>query len=150
MEFVQDNHSKSQKGVLRGLHFQSKHPQGKLVRVVLGKVFDVAVDLRKGSPTFSQYYGVELTAKNKFMLYIPEGFAHGFLTLSDEAEFLYKTTEYYCDECDKGVIWNDSDINIKWPFEEYCIDEPVLSQKDTKLPKLADIDSPYYYNTEGD
>jgi dTDP-4-dehydrorhamnose 3,5-epimerase len=150
MEFVQDNHSKSQKGVLRGLHFQSEHPQGKLVRVVVGKVFDVAVDIRKGSSTFGNYFGVELSAKNRIMLYIPEGFAHGFLTLSDEAEFLYKTTEYYCADCDVGIIWNDAEINIKWPLEEYNIKEPVLSKKDGNLPSLAEIDSPFYYNAEGE
>lgn len=149
MKFVQDNQSKSQKGVLRGLHFQSEHPQGKLVRVVKGKVFDVAVDLRKGSPTFGQYFGVELSAENKLMFYIPEGFAHGFLTLSNEVLFLYKTTEYYCAECDKGVIWNDTDINIKWPLDKYGIDKPVLSKKDANLPKFADLNSSFYFNTEG-
>ncbi|NPD90103.1 MAG: dTDP-4-dehydrorhamnose 3,5-epimerase [Asgard group archaeon] len=149
MRFVQDNQSKSQKGVLRGLHFQSEHPQGKLVRVVEGKVFDVAVDLRRGSPTYGQYFGVELSAKNKLMFYIPEGFAHGFLTLSNEVLFLYKTTEYYYAEYDMGVIWNDADININWPLEKYGIDKPVLSTRDASLPKLADVDSPFYFNIVG-
>lgn len=139
IDFVQDNHSRSKKGVLRGLHFQVKYPQGKLVRVVKGIVFDVAVDLRKNSPTFGKWYGVILSEENKKMFYIPEGFAHGFLVLSDEADFLYKTTEYYYPEYDAGVIWNDPDINIKWPFEEYGIKEPILSEKDKKLPQLKEI-----------
>ncbi|OOC44209.1 dTDP-4-dehydrorhamnose 3,5-epimerase [Thermosipho sp. 1074] len=139
IDFVQDNHSRSKKGVLRGLHFQVKYPQGKLVRVVRGIVFDVAVDLRKNSPTFGKWYGVILSEENKKMFYIPEGFAHGFLVLSDEADFLYKTTEYYYPEYDAGVIWNDPDINIKWPFEEYGIKEQILSEKDKKLPQLKEI-----------
>ncbi|ONN27377.1 dTDP-4-dehydrorhamnose 3,5-epimerase [Thermosipho affectus] len=139
IDFVQDNHSRSKKDVLRGLHFQVKYPQGKLVRVVRGIVFDVAVDLRKNSPTFGKWYGVILSEENKKMFYIPEGFAHGFLVLSDEADFLYKTTEYYYPEYDAGVIWNDPDINIKWPFEEYGIKEPILSEKDKKLPQLKEI-----------
>ncbi|MHA1222220.1 MAG: dTDP-4-dehydrorhamnose 3,5-epimerase [Candidatus Heimdallarchaeaceae archaeon] len=138
-EFVQDNESKSQKGVLRGLHFQIKHPQGKLVRVTEGKVFDVAVDLRKNSSTFGRYLSVELSSENKLMFYIPEGFAHGFLTLSDYAIFQYKTTEYYCSKCDKGVIWNDPEININWPLENYNIKKPILSTKDKTLPKLTEL-----------
>ena len=114
--FVQDNHSKSVKGVLRGLHYQlHPHAQGKLVRVVQGEVFDVAVDIRKSSPTFGQWVAETLSADNKKQLWIPEGFAHGFLTLSDTAEFLYKTTDYYAKECERSIIWNDANINIPWP-----------------------------------
>ena len=114
--FVQDNHSKSVKGVLRGLHYQMPpHAQGKLVRVVQGEVFDVAVDLRKSSPTFGHWVGEILSAVNKKQIWIPEGFAHGFLTLSETAEFLYKTTNYYAKECERSVIWNDASFNIKWP-----------------------------------
>ncbi len=118
-EFVQDNHSKSKKGVLRGLHFQTKHSQGKLVRVIKGSVFDVAVDLRKGSKTFGKWFGVELSAENKKMFFIPENFAHGFLTLEDETEFMYKCTDFYHPEYDSGIMWNDKDINIEWNFEKY-------------------------------
>ena len=139
LNFVQDNHSKSRKGVLRGLHFQIKHPQGKLVRVVKGAVFDVAVDLRKGSPTFGKWYGIILSEENKKMLYIPGGFAHGFLVLTEEADFLYKATEYYYPEYDAGIVWNDPDIGIEWPLKEFGIEHPVLSEKDKSLPKLRDI-----------
>jgi dTDP-4-dehydrorhamnose 3,5-epimerase len=132
MEFVQDNHSKSRKGVLRGLHFQTKNSQGKLVRCIKGKVYDVAVDLRKGSETFGEYFGIELTEENKKMFYIPEGFAHGFLALTEEVEFLYKATNYYTPEYDSGIIWNDKDINVDWPLEKYGIkeEELLLSEKD--------------------
>ncbi len=134
MEFVQDNHSKSRKGVLRGLHFQTKNSQGKLVRCIKGKVYDVAVDLRKGSKTFGKYFGIELTEENKKMFYIPEGFAHGFLALTEEVEFLYKATNYYTPEYESGIIWNDKDINIDWPLEKYGIKEDLLlSEKDRKL-----------------
>lgn len=126
VEFVQDNHSKSVKGVLRGLHYQlPPHAQGKLVRVVQGEVFDVAVDIRKSSPTFGKWVGEMLSADNKKQLWIPEGFAHGFLTLSDTAEFLYKTTNYYAPESECSIIWNDSTVGINWPNEE-----PALSLKD--------------------
>ena len=128
MNFVQDNESKSKKGVLRGLHFQTKHTQGKLVRVVEGEVFDVAVDLRAGSPTFGKWTGVTLTAENKRQFYIPEGFAHGFLVLSETATFQYKCTDYYAPEYDGGVLWNDPEIGIEWPLEG--IDEVLLSDKD--------------------
>jgi len=138
MEFVQDNHSKSRKGVLRGLHFQTKNSQGKLVRCIIGKVYDVAVDLRKSSKTFGKYYGIELTEENKLMFYIPEGFAHGFLVLSDEVDFLYKATDYYYPQYEAGIVWNDKDIHIDWPFEEYGIDEPILSEKDKKLPTFRE------------
>ena len=138
MEFVQDNHSRSKKGVLWGLHFQTLHSQGKLVRVVKGSVYDVAVDLRKGSPTFGKYYGAILSEENKLMFYIPEGFAHGFLVLSDEVDFLYKATDYYYPQYEAGIVWNDEDININWPFEEYGIVEPILSEKDRKLPTFRE------------
>lgn len=126
--FVQDNHSRSTKNVLRGLHYQIKQPQGKLVRVVVGEVFDVAVDIRKKSPTFGQWVGEYLSAENKKMLWVPPGFAHGFFVTSDIAEFLYKTTDYYLPECEKCIAWNDSDINIEWPISE----APSLSDKDKK------------------
>lgn len=125
--FVQDNHSKSQKNVLRGLHYQlPPKSQGKLVRVVQGEVFDVAVDLRKSSSTFGQWVGVVLSAGNHQQLWIPEGFAHGFVTLSDTAEFLYKTTDFYAPECEACIIWNDAEIGIDWPIKV----EPALSGKD--------------------
>ena len=127
--FVQDNHSRSQKGVLRGLHYQLQQPQGKLVRAVLGEVFDVAVDIRKGSPTFGQWVGVYLSGENKRQLWIPEGFAHGFVTLSETAEFLYKTTSYYVPESEACIKWDDADVAIEWPFEF----RPQLSNKDSHL-----------------
>lgn len=138
MEFVQDNHSKSRKGVLRGLHFQSNIPQGKLVRVTRGSVWDVAVDLRHNSSSFGKWYGVLLSENNKKLFYIPEGFAHGFLTLEDDTEFLYKCTNIYYPEFDDGIAYNDNDLNIAWPFEEYGIDasQLVLSDKDKKLLTL--------------
>ena len=141
VEFVQDNHSKSKKGVLRGLHFQMQHVQGKLVRVTAGSVLDVAVDLRKDSPTFGKYYLVELTADNKKMFYIPPGFAHGFLTLEDNTEFQYKCTDYYAPEFDSGVLWNDSDIGIEWNFEKYGLsaEEILLSDKDKKQQTLKEF-----------
>ena len=142
MTFVQDNESKSSKGVLRGLHFQKKHSQGKLVRVTKGEVFDVAVDLRNGSETYGKYVGVILSEENKKQFYIPEGFAHGFLVLSDEAVFNYKCTDYYAPEYDGGVMWNDPDINIEWPLEG--IEEIILSEKDKKHPNLKDLDLSQY------
>lgn len=126
--FVQDNHSRSGRNVLRGLHYQIRQPQGKLVRVAVGEVFDVAVDLRRGSPTFGQWVGAVLSAANKKQLWVPEGFAHGFVVLSDEAEFLYKTTDYYAPEHERCVIWNDPTLAIEWPMQG----EPVLSGKDTQ------------------
>ena len=128
MKFVQDNQSKSRKGVLRGLHFQTKHPQGKLVRVISGEVFDVAVDLRPDSETFGKWEGVLLSAENKKQFYIPEGFAHGFVVLSDEAEFVYKCTDFYDPSGDGGRLWNDKDIGIDWPIPEGT--EILLSEKD--------------------
>ncbi|MGL5056481.1 MAG: dTDP-4-dehydrorhamnose 3,5-epimerase [Fusobacteriaceae bacterium] len=132
LTFVQDNHSKSKKGVLRGLHFQTQHVQGKLVRVTAGAVLDVAVDLRDGSETFGKHYIVELTAENKKMFYIPPGFAHGFLTLEDDTEFQYKCTDYYAPEFDSGILWNDSEVAIDWNFEKYGLsrDKILLSEKD--------------------
>lgn len=143
MDFVQDNHSKSKKGTLRGLHLQEEHPQGKLVRVINGKVYDVAVDLRPGSETYGQYYSIILSDTNQKMFYIPEGFAHGFLALSAEAEFMYKTTDYYCPDCEAGVIWNDKDINVNWPLKEYGFTEEnlLLSEKDKELPTLKEYDN---------
>ena len=134
MNFVQDNHSKSKKGVLRGLHFQTKHTQGKLVRVIKGRVYDVAVDLRKGSETFGQWYGIELSEENKLMFYVPEGFAHGFLTLDDETEFVYRCTDLYAPEYDSGILWSDRTLNIDWKFEEFGInsEELTISDKDQK------------------
>ena len=134
MEFVQDNHSKSKKGVLRGLHFQTQNTQGKLVRVAKGSVYDVAVDLRKDSETFGKWYGILLTENNKTMFYVPEGFAHGFLTLEDDTEFMYKCTDLYSPEYDSGIIWNDKTIGIDWKFEEFGINssELTISDKDTK------------------
>lgn len=124
--FVQDNHSRSGKNVLRGLHYQIQQPQGKLVRVAVGEVFDIAVDLRKSSPTFSQWVCVYLSSANKHQLWIPPGFAHGFLVLSEYADFLYKTTDYYAPEYDRGILWNDPDLAISWPIG----DEPMVSSKD--------------------
>lgn len=130
--FVQDNQSKSHKGVLRGLHFQTKHPQAKLVRVVSGEVFDVAVDLRKDSKTYGKWVGVILSEDNKKMFMIPRGFAHGFVVLSDSAEFTYKCDDFYHPEDDGGIMWNDPDINIKWPD----VGKKELSEKDKKHPVL--------------
>ena len=133
IQFVQDNHSRSSKGVLRGLHYQIQHPQGKLVRVVCGAVFDVAVDIRRESPNFGKWVGVELSADNKRQLWIPPGFAHGFYVLSDAAEFLYKTTDYWYPEFERSILWNDSTIGIDWPLDV----EPILSKKDRLGMSLA-------------
>lgn len=126
VEFVQDNHSRSCKNVLRGMHYQIQHPQGKLVRVVKGTVFDVAVDLRKSSPTFGHWVGVELTEENAKQLWIPEGFAHGFLVLSESADFLYKTTDYYVPNDERTILWNDEKLAIKWSLDS----TPILSERD--------------------
>lgn len=136
MVFVQDNQSSSSKGVLRGLHFQKKHTQGKLVRVISGEVYDVAVDIRKGSKTYGQWYGVTLSADNKNMLYIPEGFAHGFYVLSDTAEFTYKCTDFYDPSSEAGILWNDETIGVKWPIPEG--ETPLISEKDKKLPNFSE------------
>ena len=141
MIFVQDNESKSKKGVLRGLHFQTKNTQGKLVRVTKGEVYDVAVDLRKESPTFGKWEGIILTEENKKQFYIPEGFAHGFLVLSEEAIFNYKCTNYYAPMYDSGVLWNDPKIGIKWPLEN--ITELIISDKDKKQKKLSELELPF-------
>lgn len=145
VDFVQDNMSRSTRGVLRGLHFQIKHTQDKLVKVTRGKVFDVGVDLRRGSPTFGKWEGVILDDENHRMLYVPEGFAHGFLVLSDTADFCYKCTDYYAPESEGGIIWNDPDIGIKWPLEGIT---PLLSQKDEILPNFKDTDIPFVYKTK--
>ena len=137
--FVQDNHSKSAKGVLRGLHYQEKRAQGKLVRVTHGSVFDVAVDIRKGSPSFGQWFGLELSAENKKQVWIPAGLAHGFLVTSESAEFLYKTTDYYYPEHERSLFWDDADIGIDWPLN--VLDgEPLLAPKDADALSLKDID----------
>jgi dTDP-4-dehydrorhamnose 3,5-epimerase len=136
VDFVQDNHSRSVKNVLRGLHYQIRQPQGKLVRVVQGLVFDVAVDIRKSSPTFGRHVGVELSAENKRMFWVPEGFAHGFVVLSDTAEFLYKTTDYWAPEFERSIAWNDPAIGIQWPIQ----DDPVLSAKDQQGKLLAEAE----------
>lgn len=133
--FVQDNQSKSKRGVLRGLHFQNKHPQGKLVRVLSGEVYDVAVDLRKNSPTYKKWAGILLSGENMKQFYVPEGFAHGFVVLSEEAEFAYKCTDFYYPEYDDGVLWNDPEIGIDWPIDS--LDEILLSDKDKSLKTLA-------------
>lgn len=132
--FVQDNHSKSAHGVLRGLHYQIKHPQGKLVRVTHGTVFDVAVDLRRSSPNFGKWVGVELSAENKKQLWIPAGFAHGFLVTSESAEFLYKTTDFWHAEYERSLVWNDPDVSINWPL---TVDAPKLAAKDASAPSLG-------------
>lgn len=141
-KFVQDNHSKSARGVLRGLHFQRAHTQGKLVRVISGAVLDVAVDLRPGSRTYGAAHSVELSADNKRMFYIPPRFAHGFLTLEDNTEFIYKCTDYYDPSSDGGIMWNDQDLYIDWQFERYGIDKKHLniSDKDKKHPTYGQID----------
>lgn len=128
--FVQDNHSRSARGVLRGLHYQIRQPQGKLVRVVAGEVFDVAVDLRRGAATFGQKVEVRLSAENRRMLWIPPGFAHGFLTLSEHAEFLYKTTDYWAAAYERSILWNDTTLAINWPLDEISPAAPKLSAKD--------------------
>jgi dTDP-4-dehydrorhamnose 3,5-epimerase len=138
MAFVQDNQSKSRRGVLRGLHFQKNHPQGKLVRVLNGEVFDVAVDLRKDSKTYGKWIGVTLSEENKKQFYIPEGFAHGFLVLSEEAEFVYKCTNFYHPEDEGGLLWNDEDINILWPLDNINQEELILSEKDKKWTRLRE------------
>ncbi|MEH6669062.1 dTDP-4-dehydrorhamnose 3,5-epimerase [Halopseudomonas sp.] len=134
MAFVQDNHSRSRKGVLRGLHFQRRHPQGKLVRASRGSIFDVAADIDPASPTFGQYVGVTLSDENHRQMWIPPGYAHGFCVLSDEADFEYKCTDLYYPNDEGGVLWSDPDLNIQWPLSD-----PLLSVKDLALPSLADL-----------
>jgi dTDP-4-dehydrorhamnose 3,5-epimerase len=134
--FVQDNHSRSSRGVLRGLHYQLQQPQGKLVRVVRGAVFDVAVDIRRGSPTFGQWAGAELSEDNHRQMWVPPGLAHGFLVLSESADFLYKTTDYYAPQHERAIAWNDPDIGIEWPLS----DPPLLSGKDLQAKLLRDAE----------
>ena len=134
--FMQDNHSRSAKNVLRGLHYQIKQPQGKLVRVVAGEVFDVAVDLRKSSPTFGQWTGALLSAENKRMLWVPEGFAHGFLVISESSDFLYKTTDYYAPAHERCIAWNDEQIGVQWPLTG----PPTLAAKDAAGKRLSDAE----------
>jgi len=136
VNFVQDNHSRSAKSVLRGLHYQIRQPQGKLVRVVRGAVFDVTVDIRKSSATFGQWVGVELTEDNHRQLWIPPGFAHGFYVLSDSADFLYKTTDYYAPEFERSLVWNDPKIAIAWPLDT----QPIVSAKDAQGMSLANVE----------
>ncbi len=135
-DFVQDNHSRSAKGVLRGIHYQSSPAQGKLVRCGRGRVWDVAVDLRRCSPTFARWFGLELSEENKKQLWIPAGFGHGFVALTDDAELLYKTTDYYAADCDRSIRWDDPGIGIEWPLDG----PPALSDKDRDAPLLADAE----------
>lgn len=137
INFVQDNHSFSRKGVLRGLHFQFKHPQGKLVRVISGKVFDVAVDIRPNSSTFGKWFGVELSDVNGLQFYIPPGFAHGFIALEENTHFFYKCTEYYYPQDELGIIWNDPILNIQWPIEQ--VNNITISEKDKNLPPFSEV-----------
>ena len=138
--FVQDNHSRSSRGVLRGLHYQlPPHPQGKLVRCVVGEIFDVAVDIRRGSATFGQWVGAHLSASNHQQLWVPAGFAHGFLTLSEQAEVLYKTTDFWSRDCERAIRWNDPQLAIAWPLEALAGAEPQLSEKDAAAPLLAEL-----------
>jgi dTDP-4-dehydrorhamnose 3,5-epimerase len=148
-DWVQDNHSLSEHaGVLRGLHFQAPpHAQAKLVRVVAGRVWDVAVDIRRGSPTYGQWVGVELSAENDRQLFIPEGFAHGFVTLEPGTEFLYKCSSTYAPQAEGGLAWDDPDLSLPWPLDAFE-GEPRLSDKDRELPRLADLDSPFEADTE--
>jgi dTDP-4-dehydrorhamnose 3,5-epimerase len=138
MSFVQDNQSASKKGVLRGLHFQKQNPQGKLVRVLSGEVFDVGVDLRKNSPTFGHWHGIILSGTNKKMFYVPEGFAHGFVVLSDFAEFTYKCTRFYDPKDEGGILWNDPEINVNWHIPDDM--SVILSEKDKKNPPLKNLE----------
>ena len=134
LPFVQDNHSMSRRGILRGLHYQKTRPQGKLVSVSLGRVFDVAVDIRKGSPTFGKWFGAELTQENQWQIWIAPGLAHGFAVVSEEAHFHYKCTDYYCPGDEAGIRWNDPDIAVAWPVEN-----PLLSEKDSTAPFFRDV-----------
>ena len=142
IDFVQDNHSRSARGVLRGLHYQLRQPQGKLVRVVQGAVFDVALDIRRDSPTFGRWVGVELTADNRRQLWVPAGLAHGFVVLSDSADFLYKTSDYYAPEHERSIRWDDPAIGIQWPLAAHGIDTPILSAKDREGLPLAQAELP--------
>lgn len=147
-EFVQDNHSKSQKGVLRGLHYQYPHAQGKLVRVLKGSIYDVAVDIRVGSPTFGKHFAVILSEEHPAMLFVPTGFAHGFLVLQDNTEVMYKVTDFYYPVGDAGLQWNDPTLSIPWPLDVIGVKSPILSEKDTIHPTLAELKSPFLYNQD--
>ena len=141
--FVQDNYSRSSRGVLRGLHYQrNPYAQGKLVQCLKGRIFDAVVDIRKGSPAFGNWVGVELSEENSLMLYVPPGFAHGFIVLSDTADVLYKCTEEYVPDSDRGIVWNDPDVHIQWP-----VSEPILSDKDKRHPFLKDADNNFEYSS---
>ena len=142
-DFIQDNHGRSLKGVLRGLHFQLLNPQVKLVRVIHGEVFDVAVDIRRGSPTFGKWFGTILSEDNKHQLYIPEGFAHGYCVLSEIADFEYKATDFYWPDDQKGVIWCDPELAISWPIKD-----PILSENDMRLRPLSEVELPLYINNQ--
>ena len=144
-DFVQDNHSKSSKGVLRGLHTQVEHPYTMLVRVTKGSVIDVVVDMRKNSSSFGKHTSVILNDENKMMLLVPKGFVHGFLALSETVEFLYKQTDYYYPEYEAGIIWNDPDLGINWPFQEYGIKSPLLSKKDQNLFSFSEFNKKYSF-----
>lgn len=144
-EFVQDNHSKSEKGVLRGLHYQFPHAQGKLVRVLKGSIFDVVVDIRTGSPGYGEHVAVTLKEDHPAMLYVPVGFAHGFLVLEDDTEVMYKVTDLYYPAGDAGLLWNDPELNIIWPLKEIGMTTPILSDKDTCHPMLSELHSPFKY-----
>lgn len=136
-DFVQDNHSRSCQGVLRGLHYQIRQPQGKLVRVAVGEIFDVALDLRRSSPTFGKWFGTYLSAENKQMLWIPVGFAHGFYVTSPQAEMIYKATDYYAPQWERTIVWNDPAINIQWPLQDK---QPILSPKDAAGSKISEAE----------
>jgi dTDP-4-dehydrorhamnose 3,5-epimerase len=145
-DFVQDNHSRSARGVLRGLHWQlPPHPQDKLVRCTLGAIFDVAIDIRRHSPSFGQWVGAQLSADNHQQLWIPAGFAHGFLTLSDQAEVLYKTSDFWSRDCERALRWNDPQVAISWPLAEICSEVPMLSTKDAAAPALAALQAEDLY-----
>jgi dTDP-4-dehydrorhamnose 3,5-epimerase len=148
LPFVQDNHSRSGRGVLRGLHFQKKHPQGKLIRVVSGIVYDVTVDLRRGSPTFSKWFGIELSAESHKMVYVPRGCAHGFLTLTDDVDFMYKCTDYYDASDEAGLAWDDPTVGVDWPLERVRAGGRKtlkISERDKKWPKLSDLNVDFDY-----
>lgn len=145
VEFVQDNHSKSQKGVLRGLHYQFPHAQGKLVRVLKGSIFDVVVDIRVGSPSYGEHVAVTLREESPVMLYVPTGFAHGFLVLEDNTEVMYKVTDIYYPAGDAGLLYSDPALNIAWPLDEIGMQYPVLSEKDTRHPLMSELRSPFRY-----
>jgi dTDP-4-dehydrorhamnose 3,5-epimerase len=144
-EFVQDNHSYSSKGVIRGLHYQRIHPQEKIVRVVSGSIYDVVVDIRSGSSCYGKSIGLYLTDKDITMIHVPVGFAHGFLALEDATQVVYKTSEHYYPKYDAGILWNDPALGIPWPLEKFGITKPIISMKDGRLPYLKDIDTPFEY-----